>query len=541
MTAGFSAADLALFEDGLREAFGKGASISRYGDENRTPMTFVLERVAARLDRPHVLYWVEDCAPDLFSLRSDAGVAAVFNRRHLELSAQLLNLFTFPGDGELICELSERLFLRIIGECALRHGDADLAVLCYVKGRLDERVVIPDARNVLELELSPINERYMFLWFFGLVHEFGHEHAAQASRRAWMAEWLPDHAVHAELREGLDGENLPAELRPRAEEVLAGSPLFSPAGLREESAADLFACEVLLQSTLDIFGELSLGPVDPVGFAVEHIIFMNILMFIERCRIIAEMASPRAAADKTPIIKLALHHVAITFRARLAQWYLQQALVQAQGLSPEKLERAIEEAQSGFAARRDMIQKGYRNALRYALGAKRQVEDHPLLDRFREGIRSPLATATAQETRAFCETARAMGVEGGLLAVLEGILDRPDQPFSLPIDSASRFVVAWVTGPDGFSAPFPISTEAGPVVTAFLPGNPLFASLCEAFGESLRPGFELKRTVFVVPRPEALGEVMFQHVSGVPGFGLICEGQPGFEAFLAEHVLPAGD
>jgi len=538
VNAAVSPATVALFEEALRHQWGQGASISLYGSSNRTPMTFVLERVAARLDRPLVAFWAAGGAPDVFCLRDDEAVAAVFNQRHLELSAQLLQLFTVPLEGELLSELAERLCLRVTGEFALRDGDSDLAVLCYVKGRVGESIVVPDNRNVLDLELGPINERYMFLWFFAFVHEFGHGRAASAENRRAMEDLLPDEAISSALRDGLDGENLLPEHREAAEQVLATSQLFSPANLREECSADLFGCEVLLQSTMDILRELSADVVDPVAFAVEHVIFLNIMMLIERCRMISEMASPRStAAAPDAVIRLAVHHVAIQFRGRVAQWYLQAALANLYPkLGETRLAEAISEAQSRLSHRASMIQQGYRAALRYALGAKAKAGDHPLLDSFRTDMAAPIASATRNETRAFCQTARAMGVKGSLLDVLEGILERPDRPFSLPLSGAHRFIVAWVNGPDGFSEPYTLLTPHGPVAPAFLPQNPLFADLCEALRASLYEGYELKRVVFVVPRPEALGEVMLEHCSADAGFGLVWEGQPGFVDFLTDQL-----
>lgn len=55
-------------DEALRSELGKAASFSRYGRENRTPMTFVLDEVERQIGPRFSVYWVDGGAPEMFSL-----------------------------------------------------------------------------------------------------------------------------------------------------------------------------------------------------------------------------------------------------------------------------------------------------------------------------------------------------------------------------------------------------------------------------------------------------------------------------------------
>lgn len=527
---------LKIFEQSIRGRVGASAVIDRCGENVRTPMSFTIERAVTRLEASAAIYWVSNGPPDMFCLRAAGSIAVAFGDRYVQLSSQFLQLLTMPMDNALRTEVAERLCLRVIAEFALKNGDADLAALCFMRAKAGERVMIGDTRDVMALEYEPINERYMFIWFFGLMHELGHAKAASKERRSLLANLFPDEWISSYLACLLEKEDLPINHRRSMESFLADELMFSPARLREESSADLFACEVLLETTRDILLIADKRQLNPLAFATEHVLATNWLSLIEKCRLIAATAPSRRPTGAQEIWKVALHYVAFHFRARVAQWYLTHALCPfAPGSTPETFEEAIDAFSEDLQPVLEAVQNGYRAAMRYTTKAKSQLDDLDLLELFRKQLTSITGGITMAETEAFIDRAKGIGARSQLLDQLEKVANEPNTPLESS-GTGIHYLLAWIHGPNGLSVPFTVKTKYGPICFAFFAGNQSFDDFFKISAEGLLDCYQLKRCLINVPRPEALGEMILGVASDSAGFGLVWEGSEGFDELLPELI-----
>ena len=499
-------------------------------------MAFTIERAVGRLDDVWAtVFWVSNGPPDMFCLRANDSMAVAFSDRYVQLSAQFLQLLTMPLDNLLRAEVAERLCLRVIAEFSLKNGDADLAALCFMRAKVGESFMIPDTEDVRALEYEPISERYMFIWFFGLMHELGHAKAASGMLRSLLEQVFPDESVSSYLINILNEEDVPGDLHLSMKDFLAAEPMFSPAQLRDESLADVFACEALLEATRDILLIANKRQLDPLAFATEHVLAMNWLSLIEKCRLIAATAPSRRPAGTQEVLKVANHHMAFRFRTQVANWYLLQALRPFYSAStPEKLEEAVVAFSEGLGPVHAAVQNGYRAALRYTMGAKSQLDDFNLLEQFRRESTSIVGSIIRTETEAFIARAKGVGVRSELLDQLEKVAGDPHTPLE-PM-AGFPYLLAWVKGPNGLSVPFKIKTKYGPLCFAFFAANPAFDKFFNISAEGLPDCYELKRAAFVAPRPEVLGKMILAEASNDEGFGLVWEGSENFDSLFSELI-----
>lgn len=499
-------------------------------------MTFTIERAAARLKATPVIYWISNGPAEMFCLGTGDTFAVAFSDRYIIVAAQFRQLLMMAFDDEIRTDMAERLCLRVIAEFALQKGDPDLAALCFIKSKTGERVVIADTRSTLALEYEPISERYMFAWFFGLLHEIGHQHAADPERRTFMEGVFPDEAVRDFIKEELESEDLPEVLRPDAEQLLATNSLFSPARLREEAFADLFACEIMLETTRDLLDQVDARQVDTSEFLIELLLTINAMGLVERCRLIAALAPGRRPIQRDDILKLALQFITLKFRAHVALWYASRALCEfSPGSTPETFADIVAAHSKRFRPAVDAIQDGYRAAMRYTTSAKSRLDDLALLEGFRLDLNDRDGGIAIAETEAFLALAESMEAKSDLFVQLSRITADIATPIE-HVGTGARFAVAWIEGADGLSVPFTIQTKYGPICFAFRDGNPVFQQFFDLSAADLIEGYTLKRALFVVPRPEGLGGMILAHASDDAGFGLVWEGSEGFDELFAELV-----
>ena len=163
-------------EEALRSELGKTASFSRYGRENRTPMTVVLDEVERQIGPRFCVYWVDTGPPEVFCLPGFSPSPVAFSSRYLSLTAFIRHLFVDRPSKDILVEVAEQAALKLMAEMALRHGDPDYAVLAFVRSVTGKGIFLSDDDHdhLMALEYAPKNEVYMATWFYGLVHELGH-------------------------------------------------------------------------------------------------------------------------------------------------------------------------------------------------------------------------------------------------------------------------------------------------------------------------------------------------------------------------------
>jgi hypothetical protein len=534
---------VASLERKLKFELGPGVALCLYDRSVHNPMNFVLDRVEARLQRSIPTFWVDGGAPEVFCLRTPEATAVVFSRRHFEITALLRQLMLGVFEGELLVEIAERACLKIIGELALKHGNPDLAVLAYLKAEAGKEVAILDPRNLHALETSPVDESYMLAWFFGLVHELGHIEMREAAAIVEAA--YPDSTITAFLQARLEEEGFTEEHKPIALEVVTDAgpnSIFAPAHLREEAAADTFACDLLLRSTIEIMAERDGRRFDPLAFAAEHMIIVNVMGLIERCSRVARVASARSAATVKDAITLGFYPQALHFRMLIARQYLDKALacpVFKTHEPSEEQEAVIREAINKISIewrdRLAALQKGFRQAMRFALAEKGPLDGYLLLESFRFGAQSQIGYVQLAEARGFCDLAASMGVRGDLLDRLRGVTEEPERPAFA--EDSNVYFVPWVEGPDGFSRPFGVDTDVGNLVFVFRSHGRKYRNFFEAGTRNLKPGFKLEEVAMIAPTDEILAGILHQRSSEKIDFGVVIEGSEAFAKLVTKATL----
>lgn len=528
-------------EEALRSELGKATSFSRYGRENRTPMTFVLDEVERQIGPRFSVYWVDGGPPEVFSLPGLSPSPVVFSTRYLSLTAFIRHLFVDDFLNNVLVEVAERTTLKLMAEMALRHGDPDYAVLAFVKSMIAKGIWLNDDDQVMALEYEPKNEAYMATWFYGLVHELGHLHPNQRQH-------FPDGHVFsdagiltaitvavesiASYPDSIKHEAVERAKQPRSKSVLGIDHL------RSEGLADTFAASVLFKATLDIMREINQERFQVVQFIQEMIIFLNIIAVMDRCRRVASIASATTADRETAFEHLGLHPVSVMVRGLMQRQYLDPAVARYlfdADPTPKQLQdvaNLINETNKHYAKTINDVDSGVARAMEFSLFPERRENDWALLEAFRKEL--PNFASGLMEAQRFCTMADGLGVEGKLLQALKGIVADPNKPLSPDPTGDLVYVVPWVEGPSGRNRPFGLHTKHGHLVFVFHGQGELYDVFFKLSAEMIRPGFTLKSAGVVVPRKERLGPELAANMPRGQSFQIIVEGTDEFAQYMKE-------
>jgi hypothetical protein len=214
----------------VRRRVAAGAGVGFYDRIHRTPMTETLAVVEELLGGPLAVFWVDGGLPGMFSLPALDPPVVVFGSRHLEIVGTLHGMLrdsTTYADTYME-GMASRFSLRVIAELMLQHGDVPAACHLMIEAVLDDGLVrLP--MTIDDLEMSAIDERYMAVWFYGLLHECGHvfvardadsdsasaEQYVEGLRDAVLAELYEDEAFRDRVRATADSPFV-AEVRAAA-------------------------------------------------------------------------------------------------------------------------------------------------------------------------------------------------------------------------------------------------------------------------------------------------------------------------------------
>jgi hypothetical protein len=528
-------------EEALRSELGKTVSFVRYGRQNRTPMTIVLDEVERQIGPRFSVYWVDGGSPEVFTLTGFSPSPVVFSTRYLSLTAFIRHLFVEDFQETILVDIAERTALKIMAELALRHGDPDYATLAFVKSATGKGVWLNDDNQVMQLEYEPKNEAYMATWFYGLVHELGHLHPHQTQDFSGN-DLFSDAEILDTIKVALDyfpsyPDSFKHEAIQRAQQRRSESVLGID-HVRSEGLADTFAASVLFKTTFDIMREINQESFEVLNFIQEMIIFLNIIAVIDRCRRVASIAST-TTVDREAGFEMALHPVAVAVRTLMQRRYLELAVTTYLFDTHEPTREQSERVQSLFDQINEhyieifnVTESGIARAMEFSLFPERRENDWALLEAFRKDLsNSPVGLL---EARRFCELADALGADGKLLQALKGIVDDPKKSLSPDPKGDLIYFVPWVEGPDDFDRPFGLDTKYGHLVFVFHHQGELYEAFFKSSAETLGPGFTLKEAAIPVAREERLGPELAPYLPGGERFLIVVEGTEVFAQCMQE-------
>ena len=254
----------ALLRTVVEAQLGRHRGWEFYDRRQPTYLNLVLAHAEHRAGRTVNLVWVEGGFPEVFTLQGGGVSVPVFSTRYVEMSGVLRKILSIDHfDATLRREHAEYATLRLIGEMALRLGQADLAARCLALSALDRQIWVPDL-GYNDYELPPYDEGYAAHWYFAVLHEIGH--AIPSPSAGIVADGFMRAVVEVE---GLDPDRVHRSLRP--------------AELRTEIVADMFAATMLLETTTMIMQDAG-GDFDPLAFIGECLLTAAVVEIVERCR-----------------------------------------------------------------------------------------------------------------------------------------------------------------------------------------------------------------------------------------------------------------
>lgn len=301
--------DFAL-ECAARNLAGPGASIRRqdrnWRGDYRPPigiaidtaeekiMDMVVESMGVAKWHPFVVFWIENGVPENCSLPNLMPAVVTFNTRYLDLLAQAR--ISIQQDSETAVMACEQVGLQIAAELALRYGSPEIACYLFVKSQLYPVLRIGQVSS-LDLEFLPVDEAYMPIWFYALLHEVGHVAAWHPVSSAFTDDFfrtLVDNVLAVSLRE----TDL---IRFRMLHSLGMIPSLEAETLRHEVSADLFSVDVLLESTKHLMRESGdIAQFSPFRLATCILDEFQLFQYLNKCATSARRLRGNVIPDPDP-------------------------------------------------------------------------------------------------------------------------------------------------------------------------------------------------------------------------------------------------
>jgi len=407
----------------IRMEVGDHASVDLLTRERKTPMTVVLDHAERGVGPCFDIWWVDGGPPSLACLHDERRAHVVFNTRYLEVSAQARSLY-----GEKALDVDAQAYrqaLRRIAEQLLAVRHPELATSVYLESIRAQRVWSTVGTDWHLLEYEPLQEPYMALWFFGLLHEIGH---FAAPRLGGTLVALDADKIRRSIDLSLNRHPWPADIKAQIQalrdDAHAGHVLH-PDVLREEMYADIFACSTLLPATMDVLQQAD-QPFDFWRLAYELLIMGQVRHATDVCaafvRAIASEDDPQQAA----LLALA-QPIATTVRNMFCQFYLQQAgcaiYEPASGVAEhvsDLLERIVNQVQPLA----DRIDNATGKAMRRCLALAASPPPAAVPDWFaREWQTAVVKVPLVEAMRSFCRMAGSFGCATDAIHQMEVLID----------------------------------------------------------------------------------------------------------------------
>ena len=404
----------------VRSRLGASARWRLHDRTPKSPMNFALDEALGQLGSDVAVVWVDGGHPDLFTITAPPLPVVVYSSRYVELTAFIRGLMADDLIAPMRVDLSERATLTILAELALLQRNVELAVRLFLRSKLGSVIHRPSRDILNDLELTPISERYMAAWFFGLVHEIGHSWRPSAEEST--TGWLSTEALEAALLRSLD--NYQDELEVDLSEILGPIRLRDPdhplaiVHVRDEVSSDLFAVSVLLQATINLLKQ----DLNPQAVIAEMYFYMNVISHMERCKSILRAATTTLRPVERE--RLLLQPVALRARLDLVMQYLTASFVaryaddaETEDVRAERTGRwhdVVYETMQHFSQATREVDTGLGNAMKVAVTDR---EPLPVL-LARAGDENGDSPIFGLEVRDFIDLADTTGLDGEPLLAL---------------------------------------------------------------------------------------------------------------------------
>jgi hypothetical protein len=248
------------------------------------------------IGRPIDIYVVDDSTAEMFCLSGFQRLPIVMTERYRSLLAIWRRFVADDRLEALLPELSERMFLKTVAELSIRDGQAELAILAFVKSCIGKSLWLDE--DVEQYKLTSASENqfaaYAISAFYPILHEAGHllgTRAKDSTELIWpdsyLVEWIARRYDDFFPQKNLQERK--ASVLDRAESDRT-SFILGIDRIRVEAAADIFACVILL----NFVGSRQMGMeagFDYKTFAREFLQCMNSVSTVERCRSVAKLTA----------------------------------------------------------------------------------------------------------------------------------------------------------------------------------------------------------------------------------------------------------
>jgi hypothetical protein len=307
--------------------------------------------------------------------------------------------------------------------------------------------------------------------------------------------------------------------------------------ISSEGAADTFAMRLLLKTTIDIMAELKSESFDIRHYIYEMVIFLQIVMLINQCSRIAQIASS-TEPDEDVRLELVAYPIAVTARMLMQRQYLDLAVANYLFKNPSDEQMRLVEQQINSIVemarkRAKLVDSGFAKASEFSLFPARRQNEWALLEQLRKEIAKDGGLAR-KDLEDFCNLAEELNKDGKILHALRCILRNPNEPVAFDVKGDLCYIVPWVKGPNGQSRPFGLDTKYGHLVFVFVEQKELCEIFIQESAQMLMPGFEIETAIVLVSHADRLAPELAARMPRGQRFGLIIQGSEDFNRYMEE-------
>ena len=532
--------DALAIEEVLRSQLGSSARSRLYDRTLDSPMSFMLARAERQLHGSFSVYWVDDSAPDMFSLRGFSRPVAVFSSRYVELWADIRATLSSDITRNFIPQLTERLTLQLIAELSLSHNDPEFAASMMLRSMMTGGGLSQEPNTIATLEQEPIGTPYMAIWFYGLAHELGH-FAPYGSDRS--SGGVREADIVSAINATLDTWNLSEDVRAEGRAKARANPkgdILGAEHLRGEIHADIFATSVLFASTVEI---LKAGSFQILGFISEMMLSLNIVAVVDRCRRIAQQAVT-ATPLREQLVDTLLHPVSVAVRMRWVRWYLENASAQYLfGDTPSqedyrKVSATIDSVMDHLRPAIEGAERGLAAAMTLALDRERRGSFVSVLQKWQSSANQRPGSLAIDRiaVERFCALTASLGRVSPVFTMMLETVRNPTAPLSarLESDETGLYFCPWIDGPNEFSRPFGLDTRHGHIVFVFVRDGELFKRFCDVSRDGLAEGYTIESAFVTAKTRRQLVEAITLRVPIGTQLRVVVEGTDEFQRYMSE-------
>jgi hypothetical protein len=410
----------------IRLEVGTQAKIDLDTRKNRTPMSLVLDHAERKVGSCFDVWWIDNGPPTLSCLQQKDKAHVLFSTRFLEVSAQARSLFTDEITDKW--DMAYRQAHLRIAEHSLALREPAMAVHAFCASVNNQKNWSLAGVDWHMLELQPIEEPYMALWFFGLLHEIGHlaypSHGPEKGPNSKSVIEVVNHVLTL--------YDCPDEARASLQELSdekVNANVLHPAVLAEEIYADLFAASILMSATQEIM-QLVGREFDFIQLAFE----LSIVSHVSQMNA-ATASFARMLRDDKNKRQIALHAlaqpVAATVRSIFLRLLLERAGIRLLNIEGDK--KASREISGIFDDIADFVQPvalSINNAIGRAMRECISLQTEPEMVRMLPDIERQMNVSgivnvpLIESTRSFCALAKSFGSTSPFIVELDALTTR---------------------------------------------------------------------------------------------------------------------